>query len=256
MNYFNAKYFSLLKEIALCQFRLKDQSTFFGFLWSFLHPLIMLLVLLLFFHLRMGKTVQNYPIFLLIGIIHFTHFSNSTSASMSVLQSMKVLTCNVIMPKELLVLGSVIANTLEFCISMPICIVIAHFSGVPLNGALILFPLVVLLEILLVIWVSFVMSFIYIFVRDIGHIYEVFLRVLFFMTPIFYAPGFLEHGLARYIVILNPLAYVIDFSRTIIMKGEIPTPEKFFLFFFANAFMVGVSFLLFKKFEPRFAEYV
>lgn len=252
----DSKYFSLLKEIAVCQFRLKDQSTFFGFLWSFLHPLLMLVVLFLFFHKRVGTNVEHYAVFLLIGIIHFTHFSNSTSASMTVLQSMKQLVTNVIIPRELLVIGSVLANTLEFFIAMPICIAIAYFSGVPLSWSLTLLPLLYLLEILLVLWVSFLMSCLYVFVRDTGHIYQVFLRVLFFMTPIFYAEGFLGNGVAKYIVVLNPLAYVIHFARSIIMNQDFSRPRDFILFIVVNAVLVVLSVYTFKRLEPKFAEYV
>ena len=252
----DSKYFSLLKEIAVCQFKLKDQSTFFGFLWSFLHPMLMLMVLFLFFHARVGETVENYAIFLLIGIIHFTHFSNSTSSSMTVVQSMKQLVTNVVMPRELLVIGSVLANTVEFLIAMPICIVIAYFSGVPLSWALALLPVLYLLEILLVLWVSFFMCCLYVFVRDTGHIYQVFLRVLFFMTPIFYTTAFLGNSPAKYLVLLNPLAYVIHFARSMIMNADFSPPRYFVFFIVINAAIVILGIYTFKKVEYKFAEYV
>ncbi len=256
MKYFNPDYFNLLKEIAVCQFKLKDQSTFFGFLWSFLHPLIILLVLFLFFHWRMETSAEHYSIFLLIGIIHFTHFCNSTSASMTVLESMKQITCNVVMPKELLVMGSVLANTLEFCISMPICIGIAYVTGVHLSRALTLLPLLYFAQIMMVLWVSFLMSCLFVFVKDIGHIYQVFLRVLFFITPIFYAPDFLGNGIARYILPLNPLAQVVQFSRDIIIRGDRSSADSFLAFTFGNVVLVLVSFFIFKRCERRFAEHV
>ena len=252
----DSKYFSLLKEIAVCQFKLKDQSTFFGFLWSFLHPLLLLLVLFLFFHARVGESVPHYAIFLLIGIIHFTHFSNSTSSSMTVVQNMKQLVTNVVMPRELLVIGSVLANTVEFLIAMPISIAIGYFSGVPLSWTLTLLPVLYLLEILLVLWVSFFMCCLYVFVRDIGHIYQVFLRVLFFMTPIFYTTAFLGNGPAKYVVVLNPLAYVIHFARSIIMNDDFSPPRDFLLFIAVNAVLVIIAIFTFKRVETKFAEYV
>jgi ABC-type polysaccharide/polyol phosphate export permease len=256
MKQIDSKYFSLLKEIAVCQFKLKDQSTFFGFLWSFLHPLLMLLVLFLFFHARIGENIKHYAIFLLIGIIQFTHFSNSTSSSMTVIQGMSQLVTNVVMPRELLVIGSVLANTVEFLIAMPLCIAIAYFSGVPLSWALALLPVLFLLEILLVLWVSFFMSCLYVFVRDIGHIYQVFLRVLFFMTPIFYTATFLGNGPARYLVLLNPLAYVIHFARSIILNNDFSPPRDLLLFIAVNALLVILAIFTFKRAETKFAEYV
>ena len=216
----------------------------------------MLVVLYLFFRARVGESVEHYAIFLLIGIIHFTHFSNSTSASMTVIQSMKQLVTNVVMPRELLVIGSVLANTVEFFIAMPVCIAIAYLSGIPLSWSLILLPLLYLLEILLVLWVSFFMACLYVFVRDIGHIYQVFLRVLFFITPIFYTAAFLEKGPARYIVLFNPLAYVIHFARSIIMSSDFSPPREFVLFLAINAGLVLLGMYTFKRVESKFAEYV
>ncbi len=175
---------------------------------------------------------------------------------MSVLQSMKQLVTNVVMPRELLVMGSVLANTVDFFISMPICIAIAYFSGIPITWSLALLPLLYLIEILLVLWVSFFMACLYVFVRDTGHIYHVFLRVLFFMTPIFYTEGFLGNGVARYILMLNPLAYVIRFARSLIMDQQFSLPRDFILFIVVNAILVVISFYTFKKLEPKFAEYV
>src|SRR5438309_3708820 len=193
------RYLNLLGQIAFSQFKLKDHSTFFGFIWSFLHPLLMLVVLFSFFNTGMGRQINHYAIYLLIGIIHFTHFSTSTSAAMSALYSMRQLTRNTIMPKEVLVIGAVISNVTEFVVSLLICIGIASLSGVELHWTVVLIPLVVLLQLMMVSWISFFLSCLFVFVRDIGYIYQVFLRILFFITPTFYTPDFLGGGVARYI---------------------------------------------------------
>jgi ABC-type polysaccharide/polyol phosphate export permease len=77
------RYLNLLREIAISQFKLKDQSTFLGLLWSLLNPLIMLLVLLLFFSLNAGKGIPHYGIYVLFGVVHYNHLSNSTTDGVS-----------------------------------------------------------------------------------------------------------------------------------------------------------------------------
>jgi lipopolysaccharide transport system permease protein len=250
------RYLGLLREIVVSQFRLKDQSTFFGFLWSFLHPLIMLIFLFLFFNWRIGREIEHYALYLLIGIIHYTHFSNSTNASMSVLSGMRQLTCNTILPKEVLVIGSVITNTIEFIISMVFCILMAYVSGVRLSWTVMLLPLVFLLQLTMVLWVSFALSCLCIFVKDIGHIYQVFLRLLFFVTPIFYANAFLEGKMAKHIVLLNPLAYFMAFSRAVVIEGNLFSIKLFVILLSLNTLFIYVAFKIFKKQEPLFAEYV
>ena len=254
MRKYDIKYWNLLREITLSQFKLKDQSTFFGYVWSFLNPLIMLTVLFAFFRLRIGGEIEHYAIYLLIGIIHYTHFSNSTGASLRVLYSMRHLTCNAVFPKELLVMGSIFASAIEFIISMFISVLIAIATGIHLSWVLLMLPFVIILQIMLVLWVSLLLSCLYVFIRDIDHIYQVFLRILFFLTPIFYGLSFLGEGIAKHIVLSNPLTHLIIFSRILVIEGNLFSVHIFLLFLLINVFLIYVGFRAFKKFEPRFAE--
>jgi ABC-type polysaccharide/polyol phosphate export permease len=167
---------------------------------------------------------------------------------------MNTLTQNAIFPKEILVIGSVLADTFEFVISMMICLIIAYFTGIKPSISLFLLLIISVLQIMLVLGVSLFLSFTYVFIRDIGHIYRVFLRLLFFITPIFYDLSFLGEGTAKYIALINPLTHLIIFSRTIIINGEQIPFSRIFTFFIISLLFIIFSFKLFKYFEPRFAE--
>ena len=255
-HYLDKKYLNLLREIAAFQFKLKDQSTFFGFMWSFLHPLVLLLILFITFSFRLGEKVEHYKIYLLIGIIQYTYFANSTSTAMRVVVSMKQLATNVIFPKEVLVFGSVVSNTIIFLITMAAGIIIALFSGVNISWPILMLPVILLLELMLVLWVSVLLSCLFVFLRDIGDIYQVFLRALFIITPIFYTMTFLGHGTAKSIVLLNPLTHLINFSRAVVIKGEFISIKLLMLLFLINAILIIVSIKIFKQQEPKFAEYL
>lgn len=256
MQFFDARYWNLLWELTRSQFRLKDQSTFFGFLWSFLNPLLMVTVLFAFFSLKLGENIAHYPLYLLIGVIQYNHFSNSTSASMATLCSMKHLTSSTVFPKELLVMGSIIASSIEFLAEMIVVVLIALVSGVTATGSLGLLSVVIALQIALALGGSLLLSCIYVFVRDIQHIYQVFLRILFFATPIFYDPSFLGRGLAQQIVSLNPLTQLINLSREIVIAGKPPPLDMLFLLIVADAAGVYFALLFFRRLEPTFAEHV
>jgi ABC-type polysaccharide/polyol phosphate export permease len=256
MKLCDRKYLNLLREMAVAQYKLKDQSTFFGFFWSFLNPLIMVSVLFVFFNLSIGQQIEHYVIYLLIGIIHYTHFSNSTGASMQVLYVMRNLTRDTVFPKEVLVIGSLMSTAIEFILSMLICLVIASFSGLHMTWAVVMLPFVLVLQLMLVLWVSLLLSCFYIYVRDIAHIYQVFLRLLFFATPIFYSLSFLGDGISSYVVFLNPLTHLIIFSRTILIEGSPISVKLLSLLFVVNMSLIYLSFKTLKFFEPTFAENV
>jgi ABC-2 type transport system permease protein len=150
----------------------------------------------------------------------------------------------------------VLSKTPEFAISMAICVVIAVATGVRPGWTLLLLPLVVVLQIALVLWVSLLLSAVYVFVKDTEHVYQVFLRLLFLVTPTFYAPSLLGEGAARYAVVLNPLAQLIGYSRAVIL-GDAPVPMALIGALLAvNSLLVVAVLALFKRLEPSFAENV
>jgi ABC-type polysaccharide/polyol phosphate export systems, permease component len=250
------RYFTLLKEIAVTRYKLKDQNTMLGFAWSFLHPVIMLGLMFILFSARLGQGIDHYAIYLLIGLVQFSHFSSSTNRSMHVLISMRSLTSDAIFPKELLVIGSVIADVIELFAAMVVCVTFAKLSGVDLSWAVFALPYVFLLQLMLVLWVSLCLSCLYVFVRDMTYVYQAFTRLLLFATPIFYAPSFLEKGAAQYIVWLNPLAHLVGFSRSVILDGQLFPLHQSILFFAINLVLLYGSIKMFRKYEPIFAEYV
>ncbi len=256
MKFFQPPYRNLLRELTLSQLKHKDQSTFFGFIWSFLNPLLMVLVLYIFFQTRLADGIEHFPLYLLIGIVHYNHFSTGTNSAMRILYTMRALTSDTVFPKEIMVIGSVLANSVEFVLELAIIVVFAALARIPLTPALLWLPLIALLQISLVLWVSLALSCTYIFVRDIEHLYTVFLRLLFFMTPIFYAPAFLGATLARLVILLNPLAQLMTFTRMVILEGTAPPPDLMALFFGLNLSALFLAIYWFKRMEPRFAENV
>lgn len=256
MRIYNSKHLNLLREIVISQFKLRDQSTFLGIVWSFLNPLLMLVALLIFFSFRIGDSIEHYGVYLLFGIIQYTHFSNSTFASMRILHNMKHLTSSTIFPKELLVIGSIISNAREFIITLLIGLVVAYILGVNFSWTVLLLPFVFVLQLMLVLWVSLILSCFYLYVKDIDHIYQVFLRVLFFITPIFYDLSYLGDGIAKDIALMNPLTHLINFSRTIVIEGKPFSINLFYLLFLINTFLIYLAFKIFRECEPTFAERV
>jgi ABC-type polysaccharide/polyol phosphate export permease len=254
---YDSKSLSLLWELTISQFKLKDQSTFFGILWSFLNPLFMVAVFFVFFGSQVGSSVEHYGVYLLLGLVQYTYFANVTNASMRVLLAMRTLTKDAVFPKELLVFSATLSNTVDFVIAMLVCVGVAYLSGVPPAWSALGLIVVLLLQLLLVSWVGLLLACIVLFARDLDHIYQVFLRALLFMTPIFYTRQFLGGAdLAHYLVMLNPLAQVIELARNILLDGEAPSFGRVGSLLVVNGLLLTCAYRIFKAVEPRMAEYV
>lgn len=247
---------NLLRELMLSQYKLKDQSTFLGFLWSFLHPLLLLVILFFFFNNQLGAGLDHFGIYLLIGLVQFTHFSNATSSSLRALRSSRELTAETVFPKELVVLGMVASLSIEFVVSMLISLLIALATGVTPQLTWLWTPAVIVIQLLLVVWVSIGLASLYPFARDIDHVYEVVVRILFFATPIFYQIELVGDGWARTFVELNPLYYVIKMMRDAVLNGQSPPLLSLIAFIAVNIALLFAAMFVFKRLEPEFAENV
>ena len=253
MTPWSRKHLALLGQLTTAQHRLLDQSTGLGYLWSFLNPLLMLLVLWAFFSRQVGVAIPLYPVYLLVGLVQFTHFSKSAGAAMRALGRMRSLATSVIFPKDILVYSALLANLPEFLISMGLTALVALLSGAPLSWALLALPMVLLLQLLLVLWASLLLSMIYVFVRDLEHLFDVGMRILFFGTPIIYSLDALSPTL-RVVASLNPLAQVIGYSRTILLEGRWPPVAQLGTFLLINGLITVAVVACFRRAEPALLE--
>jgi ABC-type polysaccharide/polyol phosphate export permease len=250
------RYWNLLRDVSIAQYMAKDQSTMLGLVWTFFNPLFMLGILFVFFSARAGEGIEHYAIYLLIGIVHFTHFSNSTTGAMVVLYNLRQLTANTVLPKEVLVIGAILSKLPEFAVELAICVAIAYFSGVRLGWAAALLPAIIVVQVLLAVWAALLLSTVHVFVKDAAYVYQMLLRVLFLITPIFYAADFVGHGTARFLLSLNPLAQLIDLSRTAILGGHGLSLSFLLVLLTANGLLIRLALVFFRRLEPKFAEYV
>lgn len=247
---------NLLRELTVSQFKLKDQSAFFGLLWSLANPLVMVGILFIFFANRFGTGIEHYRIFLLIGMVQYTHFANATSTSMRSLVTMRQLTGGALFPKELLVISSTLASTVDLVIAMVATVILAYVSGIAPQWSHLWLLVVVAIQLVLVTWVSLFLACVFTIARDVQHLYQVFLRALLFVTPIFYAAPSLGEGLAQSLVIFNPLAQLLALSRSILIQGRIPSAGLVGVIVVINLVMLVICWRLFKLLEPRLVENV
>ena len=256
MKRLRREYVELLAAMTLTEFSRANRRSFFGVLWSILNPFLVVAVLYAIFHYRFAGEIESYPVYLLAGVVPYSYFAGATSASIGVLQSMKSLTVGATFPKEILVLGTVFARTLDFGLALTFCVAVAWLTEVKIGVSLLALPGVVVLTLLLTLWVSLLLALSYVFVRDVRNVYQVFLRILFVVTPIFYAPSLLGDGVARRVVDWNPLAVLIGFYRSILIEGRAPSAAAVLTFLAVNAVLVVLGFEAFRRLEPSLAERV
>jgi ABC-type polysaccharide/polyol phosphate export permease len=248
------RYANLLREFTICGFKLRDQGSLLGFVWTLLHPLLLLLVLSLLFSRRLSEDIPHPTLYLLIGIVHWSYFSTATTKTVNSITSRDGLVRNVPFPREILVFADVGSVLLSFVLEIGVLILFVLGSGVPIRWSWLFLPVVIALQTLVVTSIGLFLACARVFVRDIERVWTIVLRIGFFCVPIFYTTAILTSDLQRILFACNPLARLMAFSRSILIDGTLPSAAwiGYVLAFGALALVAALWF--FKRFERRFPE--
>lgn len=245
----------LIRNLTLRDFRLRYRNSVLGFLWSLLNPLAMMVVLTAFYQFVFKSGVSNFPLFVLPPLLVWRFFAISTSMSLESIAGNPSLVTKVYLPRWLLVLSSDLANllgtSLEFLALFPLMIVL----GAPLTLLIILIPFILLLEFLLVIGVSLILSAVNVYYRDFSQVWEIFLQAGFFLSPIFYSESVIPQSL-NIVYSLNPMARLIEATRKILYSGQLPTVFDILIVVAASLLFMGIGYIVFSRLEPKFGELV
>lgn len=209
---FTKSNWNLLLELIRANFKTSDYSSILGILWSFINPIVMLIIMYLIFNKQFGQEIKAYPLYILVGIICVNFFTVTTTYIMRIFFINRTLILNSTIPRENLIASSLFTFVYKFFIELMLCLVLSilygHFSW---KLILLLFPLFVA-YIALVLGTSIILSLAYCFARDIEHIWMLLTRIFYFVTPIFYSIRSIPPIAQKAIYFGNPLtAFVISF---------------------------------------------
>src|ERR1700752_2307906 len=114
------RYRALIGTLVLRELRARYRGSFLGFLWSFLNPLLLMLVYALVFSIYMRAPMEGYAVFLFSGLLPWLWFSSSLAHASSVIVTSAPLVKRVLFPTEILPLVSVLSNLINMLLSLPL----------------------------------------------------------------------------------------------------------------------------------------
>lgn len=156
-------------------------------------------------------------------------------------------------PRAILPISVVTSGAINFIISTIIILVLCMSSGLGLTWLVILYPVILLVQYVLTLGISFIVSAITVYVRDLEHIIGVVMMAAFYATPIVYRLDQLPENL-RIIMQLNPMTYIIDAYRDIFYYQQMPDFYHLGLLFAISLVLLVIGYLIFNKLQKGFAE--
>lgn len=245
------KYKDLFYELVKKDIKLKYKNSYLGILWSFLNPLLMMIVLTVIFSEVFKNNIDNFPVYVLTGRLIYSFFSEATNFAMASIQNNSQLIKKVYVPKYFFPLTRVCSSFLISLVSLVPIIIVMLLSGVefsPLN-LLIIVPL--LLNLFISAGIGLIMATAAVFFRDLNHLYSIILMVIMYMTPIFY-PAEIIPSKYHWIIELNPLYSILNMFRDVLMYNMMFSPVDLLISSFYAVIYFILGLVLFYKKQDKF----
>ncbi len=231
----------------------KYKNSFLGVIWSFINPLLQICVYAIVFPLIMRNKMENYTVFMVCGLIPWTFFSTVINRSSFVMIENGNILKKVYFPREILPISIVTSEAITFMISTLIIIGFVVATGVGISAYILFYPLLLLAQYVLLIGISFIVSSITVYFRDLQHFIGVFLQLLFYGTPIVYSLETIPEQF-RWILKLNPMTYIIEGYRDIFYNQQMPNLQEIFGIIGIGLVVIVIGYMIFNKLQKRFAE--
>ena len=255
MKFFKSlyEYRELLKTSISKDVRGKYKNSVLGILWSFLNPLLQIAVYAIVFPLIMKSNLPNYTVFLCCGLIPWNFFSAAISRTSFTMVENGNIIKKVYFPREILPISVVTSEAINFIIPTIIILAFVLGYGMGLSKFLIFYPLVLLVQYVLLIGISFIVSSVTVYFRDLQHFIGIALQLLFYATPIVYAPNTIPENF-QWILKFNPMTYVINGYRDIFYYKQMPDLSSMAMVLVIGIIVCLLGYFIFSKLQRKFAE--
>lgn len=246
-------YRELLKTNVKKEIRGKYKNSFLGVLWSFLNPLLQILVYAIVFQMILKNPQENYAIFICCGLIPWTFFSSAiTRAAFTMVENGNIIK-KVYFPREILPISIVTSEAVNFLISTIIIIAFVVFGGLGISKYIIFYPIVLLAQYILLIAIALIVSSISVYVRDLQHLIGVAMQLLFYATPIVYSAEAIPENF-KWILNINPMTYIINSYRDIFYNQTMIDIVPLLILIAVSIVACVIGYIIFNKLQKGFAE--
>lgn len=243
----------ILFNFAISDLKIRYRNSALGVLWSVIEPLLLLGVLFFVFSTMFKFEIENFPIYLLSGIITWNFFKNGTSIALSSLTNRSALITQIYFPRSIPALSAGVTASIMLLTELAVLGIFMVVLGfIPPLTIVYLLP-VLLLTFFLVVGVSLPLSVLNVKYKDVEFIWGVILQAGFFLTPIFYQFNMLPESV-RNILQLNPMVQIVTMVHHVVLYGTLPTINSILYSITSISIVVILGYLIFRKLQAKIVE--
>lgn len=249
------KFKDLMIELIRKDIKLKYRNSFLGLLWSVLNPLLFMLVLTVIFSELFSSSIEHFAIYVLTGRLLYSCFSETTNSAMQSIVFNAALIKKIYVPKYFFPLSKVFSSFINSLLAMISILPVMLLSGLQLSwiNLTVIFPLVYLL--LFCIGISLILSTIYVFFRDMQHIYSLALLIVMYTSAIFYPADIIPERFMP-IIQLNPIFTLIEMFRDALIYHTLPSIGTHLFSLVYAVILIFIGLFFFYKKQDKFIFYL
>ena len=218
MKYLDSRNRAILREMVSTDFKIRYQNSVLGYVWSVLKPLFLFAILYVLFTyiLPMGEGVEHYGVILLVGIVLWSFFSETTMMGANSIVANGDLIRKINIPRYLIVISSSLSALINLSINFIVVAIFSLINGIlPSLEWLLLIPVIVELYIL-AIGIAFLLAALFVKFRDVTYIWEIFLQAGFYASVIIFPISKIPENIRDFFFI-NPIVQIVQDARSIVL---------------------------------------
>lgn len=242
--------FSLVKR----DLRGRYKGSVLGFLWTFINPLLQLLVYTMVFSVIMRSGIEDYYMFLFVALVPWIFFSTSLTGGSSCIIAQQDMVKKIYFPREVLPIAHVTSQFINMLLSFIVIFAVLIIGRYPLRfRTLLCLPVVMVVEYILAMGITMVVAAITVYLRDVEYILGIFTMAWQFLTPVMYSVDMVPERLQN-IFYLNPMTPIIVAYRKILYEGEVPQLSTLVSGTVMGIIILGIGWMLFHHLQKHFVE--
>ena len=247
------KFKGILFNFAISDLKIRYRNSILGIFWSLIEPLLMLGVLFFVFSTMFKFEIENFPIYLLLGIICFNFFKNGTTFALNSLTNRSSLMTQIYFPRSIPGISSGVTAAIMLILELVVLgifMVVLEFTP-PIT--ILILPLILALEFLLILGISLPLSVLNVKFKDTEFIWMVVVHAGFFLTPIFYQFDMLPDNIQS-ILQFSPVVQIVTMSHHVVLYGVLPSINSILYAVGSTSVIMIIGYLIFRKYQSRIVE--
>ena len=249
------KYKFLLVELVKRDIKGKYKDSVLGLLWSFLNPLLTMVVLTFIFSYVFKMSIDNFPVYFLTGFLIFNLFNAATNGAMESIKGNAGIIKKIYLPKYMFALGTTCSELVNFLISLIVLVLVMIVTKAPFHPTIIFTIIPVFLLVIMAIGVGLILATLTTFFTDIRYLYGVFTMTLMYASAIFYPVEVLPQQY-QFLFELNPVYLAIAGARDAILGGIFPNIKYMIVLGIVAFVLLFIGMYIFYKYQDKFILYL